>query len=307
LGSLSTTASPTVPAVAAPAEPAAGHVAPFVYTLHGDDIFPESVAVAGDTYYVTGHINGRIYRGDLAEPTVAAEEFIDTGAEGGLGGIEVVGEHLVVARGGAGVSLYDRHTGTLLATWTVPEGSSPAHVAIAPNGDAYVIDQAPVLYRIPASELAHPRAAQQPLRIFAELIDIPFTDGFLNAFFVVATPDGRNVLIPHFTTGQLFRVRLSDKQVRPVDLGDYRLISASGLDITDDRVLYVVRPARPVVTKLRLDARYERGRVLSETTDPTFHGPSNVAIAGDRLLVANIQFFGAPPAPPWTVTSIPLP
>ena len=74
--------------------------------------------------------------------------------------------------------------------------------------------------------------------------------------------------------------------------------------LTDDNVLYVVRPFGSLVAKFRLDARYDRGRLLSETTDPTFHGPTTAAIAGDRLLVVNSQFSGGPPAPPWTVSSI---
>jgi Cu-Zn family superoxide dismutase len=137
---------------------------------------------------------------------------------------------------------------------------------------------------------------------------IPVTDGFGALAGLVVTPDGRYLLAVHMTTGQLFRVRLSDKQVTPVDLGRYPLISGEGMAITEDRVLYVVRPARPVVTKLRLDSRYQRARVLSETSDPSFRGPATAAVAGDRLLVTNLQFFsGAPAGPPWTVSSIPLP
>ncbi len=276
-----------------------------VYTIPGDDVFPAGIAVDGDTYYVTGFFNGIIYRGDLDEPE--AEVFISDNASG-ANGIEVVGEHLLVARGFAGVSLYDRTTGASLATWSVAEGR-PLRIAIAPNGDAYITDpEAPVLYRIPAAELQNPSAAEQDLPVFLEWPDPPFhhEQGFINALGVVATPDGRYVLVVHQTTGELFRVRLSDRQVKRVDLGGYRLISGRGMVLTD-RVLYVVRPARPAVAKLRLDARYERGRMLSETTDPTFHGLADAAIAGDRLLVTNSQLSGAPPAPPWTVSSISLP
>ena len=87
-------------------------------------------------------------------------------------------------------------------------------------------------------------------------------------------------------------------------MGGYRLISGDGMVLTEDNVLYVVRPAGPLVAKLRLNARYNRGRLLSETTDPSFHSPTTAAIAGDRLLVVNSQFSGGPSAPPWTVSSI---
>jgi hypothetical protein len=297
-------------AAATPAEVAANPSQTRVYTLPGDEVFPVGIAVDGDTYYVTGFFSGIIYRGDLDEPAAAAEVFI---SELGFGanGIAVVGDRLLVAHGVAGVSLYDRSTGAPLATWFVAEGSRATQIAIAPNGDAYITNPvAPVLYRIPAAELRNPRSAEQDLAVFLEWPDPPFhhEQGFINATGIVATPDGKYVLVVHQTTGELFRVRLSDGQVKQVDLGRYRLISGRGMVLTDDRVLYVVRPARSAVAKLRLDAQYQRGRLLSETIDPTFHGPAFPAIAGDRLLVTNSQFFsGAPPAPPWTVSSIPLP
>ena len=102
-------------------------------------------------------------------------------------------------------------------------------------------------------------------------------------------------------------MRLSDKQVTQVDLGGYSLTGGDGMVLTDDNVLYVVRIFDSLVAKLRLNARYDRGRLLSETSDPTFHGPTTAAIAGNRLLVVNSQFTGPPSAPPWTVSSIPLP
>jgi sugar lactone lactonase YvrE len=304
LGAVSPTTNATVSD--ASAGPAARQPATRVYTLPGDEVFAEGVAVDGDTYYVTGHVSGKIYRGDLDEPE--AEQFIDAGY--GVGGIAVVGERLLVARGFAGVELYDRTTGALVATWSVADGFWALRIAIAPNGDAYVTDSdRPVLYRIPASELMQPRAAEQILPVFLKWEDppYPFTQGVFNISGIVVTPDGKYLLVPHSIIGELFRVRLSDKQVRRVDLGGYSLFSGDGMVLTDDRVLYVVRPARAAVVKLRLDARYQRGRLLSETTDPSFHGPSTAAIAGDRLLVANSQFSGPPAAAPWTVSSIPLP
>jgi Cu-Zn family superoxide dismutase len=284
-------------AAAGSAGAAATQAATRVYTLPGNEVFANGIAVDGDAYYVTDVGSGTIYRGDLDEPV--ADVFIaDTGF--GAGGIRVVGERLLVARGFAGVSLYERTTGAVIATWSVAEGSWALRIAVAPNGDAYITDaDAPVLYRIPASELQNPSAEVQDLPVFLEWPDPPFhyERGFVNANGIVATPDGKFVLVGHETTGELFRVRLSDKQVRPVDLGRYRLISGRGMVLTGDRVLYVVRPARPAVAKLRLDARYQRGRLLSETTDPTFDGPTDAAIAGDRLLVTNSQ----------TVSSISLP
>jgi sugar lactone lactonase YvrE len=306
-GSVLATTSATPPSVAALAETAAGRLETRVYTLPGDEVFPDGIAVDGETYYVTGHDSGIIYRGVLDEPE--AEVFIaDVGF--GAGDIEVVGGGLLVARGSAGVVLYDLTTRGVVATWAVADGSWALRIAIAPNGDAYVTDaDAPVLYRIPADELRRPHAAEQVLPVFLHWPDPPvhYERGFIAANGIVATADGRHLLVVHQTTGELFRVRLSDKQVRPLEMGRYRLISGRGMVLTDDRVLYVVGAARPSVAKLRLDARFRRARLLSETTDPTFNYPRAAAIAADRLLVANNGSSGAPSAPRWTVSSIVLP
>jgi sugar lactone lactonase YvrE len=279
-----------------------------LYTLPGSDVYAEGVTVDGDTYYVTGAGSGRIYRGDVDEPETVAEEFIDTGF-GGLGGIKVVGERLIVARF-FGVSLFDRQTGALVATWSGASGTHTNDVAIAPNGDAYITDsERPVLYRIPAAELRDPSAVEQDLPVFLEWQDPPYSDyvpGYIEANGIVATPDGKFVLVVHFSDGILFRVRLADKRVTQVDLDGYRLIAGDGMIITDDRVLYVVRPFGSLVAKFRVNSRYERGRLVSETTDPSFQTPTTAAIAGDRLLVVNSQF-GGPGEPPWTVSGIPLP
>jgi sugar lactone lactonase YvrE len=281
------------------------------YLLPGVDIFPEGVAVHHDTYYVTSFGTGNIFRGDLAEPT--AKVFIPADGLGPPAGIKVIGDRLIVARSfGGNVGLYDRTTGDRVARWSnVPgEITNVNDIAIAPNGDAYITDSdRPVLYRIPAAELENPSAAVQDLPIFLEWAgtSFPHIPGGINGNGIVATPDGKYVLVVHFDTGGLFRVRLSDKQVSQLDLGGYTLTGGDGMILTDENVLYVVRIHDALVAKIRLDARYQHGRLLSETSDETFHGPTTAATAGKRLLVVNSQFEGPPSAPPWTVSNIPLP
>ena len=211
---------------------------------------------------------------------------------------------------------HDRTTGAVVARWTNdvwPNPTNISDIAIAPNGDAYIIDaEHPVLYRIPAAELREPecrhdRTCQSSSNGRTRRTPTMWP-GFLEANGIVVTPDGKYLLVVHYSDGFLFRVRLSDKQVRQVDLGGNSLFSGDGMVLTDDNVLYVVRPVRLTRRQAARSTRStDRGRLLSETTDPTFHGPTAAAIAGDRLLVVNSQFSGPPPAPPWTVSSIALP
>ena len=269
LGTVSTTSSASDPDAAAPAWAGARQAETFVYTLPGEEVFAEGVAIEDSTYYVTGFVSGHMYRGDLDEP--AAEVFIrDVGF--GLGGIKVVGEHLVVARGISGVSLYDRTTSALVATWSVVEGAWVNDIAIGPNGDAYATDSDhSVLYRIPAAELQNPSAAEQNLPVFLEWPDPPFSNyepGYLESNGIVATPDGKYVLVVHYNDGLLFRVRLADKRVKQVDLRGYSLFSGDGMVLTDDDILYVVRPARSLVAKTERRAPH---RAKDDSTGHTVH------------------------------------
>jgi Cu-Zn family superoxide dismutase len=301
------------PQVAAlPARPS-GDTDTRTYIIPGEEIFAEGVAVQGDRFYVTSVGTGRVYRGELDERE--AKVFIPEDGWGPAEGIKVTGGRLLVARGyGGNVALYNRKSGAFVARWSNwigkpdPGVTNVNDIAIAPNGDAYITDSdRPVLYRIPVAELQNPGTALRELPVFLDWTSTPFPHMSGNG--IVATPDGKYVIVVNFgETGGLFRVRLSDKQVTQVDLGGYGSTGGGdGMVLTDDNVLYVVRIFDSLVAKLRLNPKYDRGRLLSETSDPTFHGPTTAAIAGNRLLVVNSQFTGPPSAPPWTVSSIRLP
>ena len=75
-----------------------------------------------------------------------------------------------------------------------------------------------------------------------------------------------------------------------MDLGGYNLFSGDGMVITDDNDLFVVRPARSLVAKFHLNARYERGRLLSETRPhlPRSHDRSDHE---QPVAVVNSQFW----------------
>jgi len=299
----------SAPLVAA-ATSAASETAVRTYILPGDEVFPEGIAVHGDTYYVTSS-GGDIYRGDLDEPE--AEVFITVGTFVPTGGIKATGSRLVVARGSAGiVGVFDRITGGFVrrfANGLSPEETLINDVAIAPGGDAYITDSIrPVLYRIPAADIRQPSAAVEDIPVFLEWEGTPFPNipGAINANGIVATPDGKYLIVVNSETGGLFRVRLSDKHVTQVDLGGYTPTGGDGMVLTKHNVLYVVRFFDSVVAKIRLTDGYQRGQLLSETTDASFQDPTTAGIAGRRLLVVNSQFLG-PGTPPFTVSSIPLP
>lgn len=283
------------------------------YVLPGRAVFPEGVAVLGGFYYATSTNGGAVYRGDLRDRR--AEVFLPAGQNGRTVavGIKATASRLVVAGGDTGlVSVYNRRTGERVAQFTNHASKDDPtfvnDVAIAPNGDAYVTDSfRPVLYRIPAAQLAHTVAGRQRLPVFRTFARTPlnYQPGF-NVNGIVATSDGRFVIVGQSNTGKLYRVRLQDKLVTSVDLGGARLTGNDGLVLLESRVLYVVRNSVEKIAEVRLSASYGGGRVVSVTGDRDFQTPTTAAVAGDRLLVVNSQFNG-PGEPPFTLSSIPLP
>ncbi len=279
------------------------------YTLPGEEVFPEGIAVFGGNYYVGSVGNGDVYRGDLTQPR--ASVFVPRGpGHRRSAGIKATADRLVVAHEEGHVGVYDRVTGEPVNRFSnaLGEVSNVNDVTIAPNGDAYLTDYfLSRIYRIPAAAIAHHQSGTQPLPIFLDLSGTSFPAEEKSANGIAATADGRFLLVTHYSRGQLYLVRLSDKHVTRVDLHGQELKGPDGIVLTDAGVLYVVENdgvAR--IAKIDLSDRYDEGRILSRTTSPRFQTPTTAAIAGDRLVVVNSQFHEAG-KPPFTVVNIPLP
>ncbi|MCW2776573.1 MAG: hypothetical protein JWN17_298 [Frankiales bacterium] len=288
------------------------------YALPGDKTYPEGVTSYGDVFYVTSTTDGSLFRGTTG--TRAVKVFKAGGTDGRTTaiGLEVTrkGDRLVVAGGDTGqVHVYDTKDGRLVARYD--NGGTAAtflnDVAIAPNGDAYVTDSnRPVLYRIPAAQVAKGTGstAVAPLQVFRDFTGTAFQygDGF-NANGIVVTQDGKSLVLVQSSTGKLFRVVLATKKVTQVDLGGKTLVNGDGLERRGD-VLYAVRNANGVISKVKLAADGSRGTVYGQVSSPTFRYPTTSAFSGDQLLVVNSQFdvrsSGGTPAP-FTVTGLTKP
>jgi hypothetical protein len=306
VASLAVTTAPVTPASAAPDALAS-------YVLPGTDVYPFGVSVLGGEYYATGGINGALYHGDLRERRASVLIPPETAVPHGRNGIVATATRLIVTENGEGppwVSIYQRLTGRLVARFTTGNVRSfLAFPGLAPNGDVYVVDfRLPRLYRIPAHAIAQQRTGVQSLPIYRSLRNTAIYDdpaGY-GPTAVIATSDARFLLISNNPTGTLFRVRLSDRSVTPLNLHGALLTGAAGMVLTEADVLYVVRFTDNSLAEIRLGDEYRQGRLVSQTRDPRFRGPDGIAIAGDRLLISNSQFTG-PGTPPWQVISLPLP
>ncbi|KAA2264231.1 hypothetical protein F0L68_08315 [Solihabitans fulvus] len=294
----------TVPATAAPAPG-------YEITINGSSAFPESVA-ADNHYIYTGSIaDGTVYRGRLGAKTL--EPFLPGGREGRTQatGIQITRNRLLVAGAFTGRFFVYTKNGKLVSAYTVPdtgESTLVNDVAVTPDGDVYITDSfRAVVYRIPATGVDAPATgAQQTLQVAHHLPD--YVAGKSNGNGIVATLDGKFLIIGYWYSGALYRLTLATGEVRKIDAPP--LPSADGI-VLRGNTLYIARSVNNEITTVRLCDDDTRATVVSERTYPGAHTTTGVAVSGDRLLVTNSQMdaylHGAPlTSPVFTVESLPL-
>jgi len=312
-----TSASPAAPPPALPgATPTAGGR---VFALPGGGGFPEGIAYDAATgdFYVGSTIDGTLYRGNVTTGTVTV---FQPGSPGRVAvGLALDSKgHLFVAGGGTGtVTVYDTATGQPLLE--VANGLAPNtffnDIDVSPTGDAYITDSFnPLLYRLPAPAIPPARGTPAPvpttdaLETFVDFTTTGFDlvqSGF-NANGIVATPDGRFLLLVQTNTGNLYRVDAATGETIQVDLGQGSLPGGDGIDLAG-QTLFVVQQGQ--ITSVTLSPDYAQGTVGASFRDPSFADPTSLAHFDGCLLVVNSQFSQrqGQPTLPFTVSSVPIP
>jgi sugar lactone lactonase YvrE len=284
----------------------------FEYPLPGAAVFPEGVDTFDRYFYVTSTTNGDVFRGRIRDKD-SARVFLPGGTDGRTTavGIEATDDLLVIAGGGTGtVFVYERDSKRFLGRHTVPNATGAPtflnDLAITRDGDVYVTDSArDIVFRIDEDDLDETSEMQEFAVFGAD--DDPV--GPFNANGIVATRDGRHLIVVQSDTGNLFRVSVGDAAIRPIDLSGATVAAGDGMEIKN-RTLYVVRNSEGVITELRLRDDFTSGRVVGETRDPSFKFPTTAALDHGRLLVVNSQFNRretANPVLPFTLSSIDRP
>ena len=320
-----------VPVAAGPAAAdAAGVRPPYSIDSSGpaaDDVFPEGIATDTRYFYVGSTTDGTIYRGELGGTT--ATPYLPGGQDGRTSaiGLKVVDGYLFVAGGATGrFFVYDADTGELVGSYQVdpaPGATAPTFlndVAVAPDGTVYVTDsRRPVLYAV-SPDYATDGVETLPIGYEYAGTELVHQPGF-NVNGIVASPDGRYLLLAQSSTGSLFRVDRATGDITEIDLGGAS-VSGDGL-VLRGRTLYAVERADldppqdgpdnvdGRIVEIRLSGDWTSGTLLGYTRDATFDDPTTAALARGRLLVVNSQFgersAGVAPSTPFTVSSIPLP
>jgi sugar lactone lactonase YvrE len=295
--------------------PAQADPAPASYQLTGDEGGSRFEGIGYDrrtgAFYVSETTGGEVHRGDVREPATA-QWLAGDGTDGRFTarGITVDDAGRVYIAGGPnGIDhpgapdlwVYARN-GTLLAALdTGVDGAFLNDVAIGPDGAAYFTNSnAPQVFRV-----ARTRDAWSVSTWVDATGTIPTAAGF-NLGGIVATPDGRALLVAQGNVGKLWRFDLRTRAVTEVAVAGADLRGSDGLVLQGTR-LTAVRNFSRALTTVRMSGGWTAASLVAEVPTAADRVLTTAKIARGRLLAVDSKFDENPPQPPYEVLSLRLP
>ena len=298
------------------------HAPPLLHSfLDSANVYPESVTVdqSSGSFFVGSVKEGTIYKGKVARSSL--EVFSPGGADGRsiATGMFFANDRLVVVGRQTGlIFVYNTKNGRLISK--LDNGLRTGQTFLndttfAPDGSAYVTDSVnPVLYR-----LAPTMKGQYELQEFLKFegtpvtyVNAPGAEG-INVNGIVATSDGRYLIIGKRNENMLFRVDLKSREIIPVNMPAGMLNTPDGLFL-EGNTLYVTQNLPKSIAVVKLSSDFLQAELERAINHPTFAFPTSVARYKNRLLVVSSQFDTAgspaavsgtqPPVVPFWVTQI---
>jgi sugar lactone lactonase YvrE len=268
-----------------------------------DGFYPEGIAVGrGTDFFVGSLLDGDIYRGDLRTgegAVLVQKDVLDGDIAVGLA-VDRRTNYLFVAGGFGTARVYDAGTGEQVAVYQLTTESFPntfVNDVIVTRDAAYFTDSfRPAIYRVPLGldgALPDPSAVEE-IPLGGDFVHVP---GDINANGIVATPDGKGLIISSTSTGSLYLVNPETGSASQIDLGGGGLPtgSADGL-LLDGRTLYVVQNLLNQISAVRLASDLASGEVIGTITDSAFAVPATIAEFGSSIYAINARFdMGFPP------------
>jgi Cu-Zn family superoxide dismutase len=222
-------------------------------------------------------------------------------------GMKVFQGKLYVAGGFSGrVSVYDIATRQLVASFEGFGAGMLNDLVVTKNGDVFITDSfVPTLWHITPGQVADGAGTPEGLPLDPDILEWNFGPFAFNLNGIVALDGGRSLIVVQSDTGKLFRIDLDAKGPSSLEIHEIAVepLFGDGLLLDRGRLVVVTFAPEPTLTFVELDHRAERGTVVERRTDPTLHGPSTVARAGNFYLVVNADFETG--TIPFTVTGLP--
>lgn len=262
---------------------------------------PEGIVVGnGSSFFVGSLVDGTIWKGDLR--TGRGEVLVTPGDGRTAIGMDDDrgGSRLFVAGGPFGAAyVYDTRTGETLASYQLTaEPVTFVNDVIVTRDAVYVTDSfRPVLYKLP---LGRGGALPAP----GEIEEIPLTgdyqfltplpDFIINSNGIVATPNGKWLIVAHTALGKLYRVDPATGEATEIDLGGAAVPSGDGLVLAGQTV-YVVQNFLNQIGVVDLDPGFTIGTVGEPIVSDGFRIPTTADRFGSSLYAVNARFDVAPP------------
>jgi sugar lactone lactonase YvrE len=242
---------------------------------------PEGIASSNNRLFVGSIPTGAVYR---INPSTGNGRVFVSGREGRAAiGLKVAGGRLWVAGGGTGRAfIYNATTGRPVRDFRVaPAGDDTFvnDVAVTSTAAYFTDSRRSALYVVPR-DLSAPRTLPLP--------DIPTTAGN-NLNGIVATPDGRTLIVVQTNVGRLWRVDATTGRAAQINLGGASVANGDGLLLVG-RTLYVVRNRVNRIAVISLQPDLGTGRLVRSIVSRQFDVPTTIARIGDRLYAANARF-----------------
>jgi sugar lactone lactonase YvrE len=286
---------------------------PFLSASAGEKPFPKRVPVLDGSYHegfaigkgstaYSGSPDGSIYKVDLRNgkgkilvDAVDPDDCINLGMR-----VDRRSNYLFVAGCVYGNAyVYDADTGNPIMEYQLDDSGSGLINDLAITQDAvYFTDfWQPLIYRLPLSKNGRiPEGADAavaiPLTGDFEVGDVIFEDALANG--IVATPDGKTLIIGNSGTSKIFRVDPATGHADEI-IVDPPLEEAfiDGI-VFRDGVLYLLTPYDPtpedMIQVVLLDDDMLTGTLLGTITDEDMDGVASGALHGDSLYVNNARY-----------------
>jgi sugar lactone lactonase YvrE len=273
---------------------------------------PEGFAIGkGHTAY-NGSIDGSIYKVNLrngqGEILVEAEPDFDINFDCYKLGMRVDSRsnYLFVAgcvNGDAYV--IDADSGDEIEHYQLgPDGefALPNDLAITKEAVYFTDSYLPLLYRLPLSKNGKLPSADDitEIQLPDEFILDPAGDPCCGGNGIVATPNGKTLIVGHSNLSRLYRVDPATGDVDQIIVDPPLSGFLDGI-VLYDGVLFILTPGfipgGDMVQVVALDDDMLSGTLLGVITDPLTDGVASGAMHGDSLYVNNARYFDFPGPP----------
>lgn len=255
----------------------------------------------GSQFYVGSILSGAIYKGDFRTGVGSVLVPPSGGFAIGLD-YDSRSDYLYVA-GATGISyVYNATTGGLVDIITLYTLPAPTFIndCVVTKDAAYFTDSfRDVIYKVALTKnglLADPIEVDE-ITLTGDFQFVPYAPPpalTINGNGIVASPDGKKLVISHSLLGLIYLVDPATGVSTEIDLGGVTLENADGL-VLKGRTLYVVQNFNNQISVVELSPDYTEGKLVEVITHDQFKIPATATMFGNRLYAVNARFDVAPP------------